>query len=64
MCGFRPSASTLATWLSSYSFRASYREEEEQQKSTILTPPYVPTALKCLLHFFELRNLRGAREES
>ena len=45
MCGFRPSASTLATWLSSYYFSASYREEEGPQKSSILTPRVVPTAL-------------------
>ena len=45
MCGFRPSASTLATWLSSYYSSAAYREEEEQQKSFEMTPPYVVTAL-------------------
>ena len=28
MCGFRPSASTLATWLSSYYFSAAYCKEE------------------------------------
>ena len=37
MCGFRPSASTLATWLSAYYFSASYCEEELHQERSFLT---------------------------
>ena len=43
MCGFRPSASTLATWLSAYYFSASYCEEELHPRSV---GSYVPTALR------------------
>ena len=58
MCGFRPSASTLATWLSSYYFSASYREEEGQQKSSILTPRVVVTALRVIIKSTLLQKLR------
>ena len=37
MCGFRPSASTLATWLSAYYFSAAYCREELHQEMSFLT---------------------------
>ena len=37
MCGFRPSASTLATWLSAYYFSAAYCREELHQERSFLT---------------------------